>query len=376
MNNYEFWKEYNENIRARIKRLLSKKEKIYTDLHIHSTCSADGTQTLEKLIKNCKEMNLDIISITDHDNTRIYDELYYFLQNRTNNDWPIIIPGIEFTVECREYGSQCHNLQYYINPKDPDFMKCVSKNLIASWKRIKKQFERINENKVLQDLANKKGLILSIEEYNTFLINERLYYPEYITLMEYIKNKLKLIDVDVITLWKKLEDENEKDVCEERKQIKRERYRILKEKHPNFEEEKNSTRLLLSILAVKGLDDDFFEGYESSGSLSVNYYWQLKINELCNKYIKIFAHPNYEKFDVLRNIQNISPDIAGMELNYRSYYSEKEQKEFYEIAQTNNMIVTLGSDSHTDSNKFYNNMDFYLADKKDLEILNEWRNKC
>lgn len=68
-----------------------KKEGNYMiDLHIHTTYS-DGTKNVTQILKQAEELNLDYISITDHDKVSAYEELkninisdYY---SRKNYKW-------------------------------------------------------------------------------------------------------------------------------------------------------------------------------------------------------------------------------------------------------------------------------------------------
>lgn len=105
------------------------KEKIYIDLPIHSNYSSDGKQILE----STKAKGFDIIVITDHDNLNVYDELYNYVKNWLTD--PIIIPGIEFTVDNKEYGNQCHMFQLFIHPKDKTIQKNVLTNYETSFNR-------------------------------------------------------------------------------------------------------------------------------------------------------------------------------------------------------------------------------------------------
>ena len=66
------------------------------DLHTH-TMYSDGTDTAEELLKNAEQKNLYIISITDHNNTNVYEELENmdikkFYSGR-------IIPGVELNTK-------------------------------------------------------------------------------------------------------------------------------------------------------------------------------------------------------------------------------------------------------------------------------------
>jgi hypothetical protein len=128
MNNYEFWEKYLKDVKSAVRKICREKSELHIDLHIHSNYSADGKQSLNQILETTKEKGFDIISITDHDTLKVYDELYEIVKNGITT--PIIIPGIEFTVDNREYGNQCHMLQLFVNPKDPVILKDVSKNSV------------------------------------------------------------------------------------------------------------------------------------------------------------------------------------------------------------------------------------------------------
>lgn len=374
MNDIEFWKKYNEQIRNRIEKVIAEEEEVYMDLHIHSNHSTDGKQTLKEIINHTKKKELDIISITDHDNIDVYDELYELVKDEEIIS-PIIIPGIEFTVANKDYGSQCHILQYFINPKEKEILKDIEKNERAGWNRAKKQFERINENKALQYFCQEKNIQFTLEEYKKFLIESELYTPEYTTLAEYIRQKLMLVNINVLQVFEKLEEFNRKDKCEERRIKKSEKYKYLRQKYEKDINACTSTRLLLSILAVKGVDDSDYTQYDSEGSLSVNEYGQIQIEDLNDKYLTIFAHPNADRFNIIKNMKKYNKNIKGIENNYRSYYNKEEENKFYEIARNNNFVATKGSDSHDNNDDFYCNMDFYKVHKNEIKKINEWKEK-
>ena len=44
------------------------------DLHIHSTCS-DGSDTYKEILKKAENMRIECISITDHDNCKVYEQM-------------------------------------------------------------------------------------------------------------------------------------------------------------------------------------------------------------------------------------------------------------------------------------------------------------
>lgn len=188
-NNYEFWHKYLSETINKLDTILLEKTYIYTDFHMHSNHSSDGQQTLEQIIIRSQELGLDVISITDHDSIKVYDDLYEYLQHNKLNS-PIIIPGVEFTVENDEYGSQFHVLQFMINPKEKSILQDIYINERVRWIRVKKQFIRISENETLQYFFNKYNIQCSEEEYKNFIgRGNNAYVPVY-------KNKT----VDVLNL--------------------------------------------------------------------------------------------------------------------------------------------------------------------------------
>lgn len=362
-NNYIFWNEYLKETLGKMKKMIQEKDVIYTDFHMHSDYSADGKQSLAQIIERMKNMKMDIVSITDHDSLGVYDELFEFIKNGAY-DYPIIVPGIEFTIENSEYGSQFHILQLMVNPKEKYIMENVQHNTEALWIRTQKQFKRISENETLQFFFNKYDIVCSEKDYKDFLNTCKRSIPEYSTLAKYL---MKILWNKHITTWdvlNKLEENNINDICAERKRMKQERYEKLKIKYNDIYEAQNSPRFLISMLAVKGVDDDYFLNYESSGSLSVNNYSELKLEQLNKNYITFFAHPSESRLDMLEYLKKINYNISGMEYNRQCKYSSASV--FYEKANKLNMIQIIGSDSHSLDSALYDDINFYKADKLQL----------
>lgn len=70
-------------------------ENRYIDMHIH-TNNSDGSLTVETVLKKAEELQLDIISITDHNTVSAYDEIE---DKKIRNFYKgKIIPGIEITT--------------------------------------------------------------------------------------------------------------------------------------------------------------------------------------------------------------------------------------------------------------------------------------
>lgn len=352
-NNYEFWKIYLSKIKDEIKKLCNKKKELLIDLHIHSNYSADGKQSLKDIIESTKSKGFDIIAITDHDSIDIYDELYNLVKYGLTE--PLIIPGIEFTCDNREYGNQCHILKLFINPKDKDLIRDINKNYDAMFNRSKIQFKRLKDNKAVNELLKKYKFRISYQEYIMYLENNEM-IPEYDTLCNYLIDKFKKYNITTFDVLDLLEKYNEEDIYKDRLEYNKKRYKKLREKYKNDEINYYNTRLILSMLAVREVDDDWWQE-PSSGSLSVNSYGQLKIDELNKEFITIFAHPTEPKLNVVENIINNNKHIIGLEHNIRNHYENIDN--FKNLLNKNNLIEIKGSDSHDNSLEFYENMNFY-----------------
>lgn len=362
-NDCLFWNKYLIEVIKKIEKMLQEKDIIYMDLHMHSDYSADGNQSLVQIIDRMNKLGIDIISITDHDSIDIYNDLFEMIK-KGEISYPIIVPGVEFTIENSDYGSQFHILQLMINPKEKSILDNVEYNTKALWLRTQKQFKRISENETLQFFFNKYYINCSEEGYRDFLNTCKRPIPEYSTLAEYL---IELLWKNGVTAWDiltKLEENNVNDPCMERRKMKEERYKKLREKYSNNEKAANSSRFLMSMLAVKGVDDDYFINYKSIGSLSVNNYNELKLEQLNKNYITFFAHPNEKKLDLLKSFQKINSNISGMEYNKQCQYSSPSV--FYKKANELNMIQIIGSDSHSFDSSWYDDMSFYKADKMQL----------
>ena len=354
-------KKYNNLVKEEIKKLCSKKDKLFIDLHIHSNYSADGKQNLNQILQTTKEKGFDVIAITDHDSLDVYDELYNIVSKKLT--YPLVIPGIEFTIDSKEYGNQCHLLQLFINPKDQIIQKDVLNNYKAMFNRSKKQFERLKQNLAIQELIKSNNIYLSYNEYKKYL-SKNEYVPEYDTLCSYLIEKFKKKGITTFNILDKLEKYNKEDCFEDRKDYKARRYAKLRDKYSINDNNKYNGRFLLSMLAVREVDDDWWPK-PACGSLSVNSYGQLKIDEINNKYDIYFAHPTEKSLNVVDKIVKSKKNIKGLELNIRNDYMNIES--FYKILKENKLIEIKGSDSHDASLQFYKNMNFFMIDSKEFE---------
>lgn len=360
-NNFKFWDTYLREIKKEITKLCKEKKELFIDLHIHSNYSADGVQSVAEIINSTNNKGFDIIAITDHDSVDVFNDLYNIVKNGLTK--PIIIPGIEFTMDNKDYGNQCHILQLFINPKDEVINNDVKKNYDAMFNRSKIQFKRLKENEAVNEILKKNKLRISYDEYINYLYNNEM-IPEYDTLCIYLMEKFKSKNITTFHILNLLEKYNKLDPYKDRMEYKKKRFEKLRSKYIECDKNMFNTRFLLSMLAVREVDDDWW-GMPSSGSLSVNSYGQLKIDELNEKYLTIFAHPTERKLDVVKDILNKKKSIIGLEHNIRNDYLNIDS--FKKLINDNDLIEIKGSDSHDNKLTFYNDMNFYKVKSIDFK---------
>ena len=353
--------EYNTLQLEKIDKLLSQNREFYkVDLHIHTSYSTDGIQTVKEAICKAKEGNFDIISFADHDSILAYEDvLNEKLYDDPNN--PIIIPGVEFTVSYPEYKGRCHVLKYFFNINDPRFINNIAQNKAAYDNRIDLWFQRISENKVLRFFSEDCGVLFSKGDYLEYLKTNEIKMPDYSTLMEYLFSVLNVSDINVWDVYEKSLEINDLDFCITRKEKKSLALSEFYEKYKDKDIAYNY-RKLRPILAPVGIDDNDYQSFESSGSLSINEFGQIYIGELDNSGVNIIAHPDQNK---LNSIFLLADVIHGFELNYRSENATNEI--VYSNGKGKNYCITRGSDKHVNSD--YENTDFYNMSSSELKHL-------
>ena len=104
-----------------------------------------------------------------------------------------------------------------------------------------------------------------------------------------------------------------------------------------------------------------YPGFTSSGSLSVTEYGQVPIRRLINSGMNILAHPAGDR---LNCIDELSEVIVGLELNCHSHPSLNQA--VLEKAKRLPLLVTKGSDKHSDKDRYYDDLSFYTISREDL----------
>ena len=365
-NDYNFWNRYLEKCINDIRSIANKKKIVKMDLHIHSNYSADSNESLNEIIELTTNLGFDIISITDHDSVKIYDELYEYLKyNKTSI---IIVPGIEFTIDNSDYGNQFHMLQLFINPKSNSIINDVKYQENACKNRSIKQLYRLNHNKAIKYFIKKYNMKFTMDGYERYL--KTLINPiyEYKTIMEYIKIQFDKNNISNWDIMKKMKFYNDRDKCIERKNKKEELFVLYEKKYKDYLDSKSNFRFFHNLLAMRGMDDDFYKDYEMVGDLSVNNFGELKLEQLNKNNLTIFAHPSENKLSLLNNLLLLNNNISSIELNRRCKYIDINN--FYNKLNELNMLLIKGSDSHDIDSDLYDELDFYDIDsKKVLEII-------
>lgn len=118
------------------------------DLHIHTNYS-DGTDTVEELLKKAEKINLQYISITDHDNCNAYKELEKLEKIFSGK----IIPGIE--IKCSYLQRTIEVLGYKI---DTNVMNQLMQEFYKNKSRESLQQKYFN---LLYDNCLKMGVTLT-----------------------------------------------------------------------------------------------------------------------------------------------------------------------------------------------------------------------
>ena len=115
-----------------------KKLERYIDLHTH-TIHSDGALTPEELVKKAKEINLAAIAVADHENIDGIETA-----ERVGKKLGVeIIPAVEITSYPNPE-TEHHILGYFINYKDKQFLKELSKIQKIREERSKKVIKNLN----------------------------------------------------------------------------------------------------------------------------------------------------------------------------------------------------------------------------------------
>lgn len=371
MNNFKFWQNYNQKCAERIKSLIAECEKnneqtVLSDLHIHTNCSSDGKQSLNFIINECNQKGFKIIALTDHDSVDVFNELYKRIKKNNLPQFPIILTGVEQTVSFPAYQTMCHIVKLFINPFDRNLKHDLKQLNNSYFNRAKIQFKRIEESPVLKEIFSKYAIKVSYKEFLKYLKEKNINVPDYAPLIDYLADKLKEKNVPTSDVYERVKFYNAKDDCKERKALRDARFEYLDKKYQNIDVQDNR-RFLLSILGVRGVDDDYFKDYPSTGSLSVDEYGQVNIFEMNTNGITIFAHPNENKLQYMDQLKLCKCNFVAFENNFKS--TNQDKNAVTNAADKLGLFTTVGSDKHAEIEDVYDDLTFYKFPIRNLKNL-------
>ncbi len=111
----------------------------FADLHTH-TKHSDGTFTPSELVDYAAKQGIAVLSLTDHDSVSGIDEAIE-AGFRAGVE---IIPGIELNTDFKD--AELHILGYFIDYKNPDFIKKLSRFRESRVERMRMMIAKLNDS--------------------------------------------------------------------------------------------------------------------------------------------------------------------------------------------------------------------------------------
>ena len=270
------------------------------DLHMHTTYS-DGTDTVKELLEKAEDLDLEVISITDHNTCKAYFEMEKFnVKEIYKGD---VLVGCEFTtsfdnrlIEVLGYGFDYKNvnkyLEYFYNEES------VSKRTNILYNRLLDKIKELDLEFHLERVRDKKFV-------NEFF--ERGIYEE---LVKYENNKEKLKE----DIWASFSNFYRKGLTNPKSKL-----------FINHAEFKPSIKEIVKLI------------HENDG-------------------IAFLAHPYQYKFTDTENfLDKLYDEIAldGVECFYTTF-SEEQTNYLIEFAKKRKLLISGGSDYHGTRKENYN----------------------
>ncbi len=108
------------------------------DLHLHTTAS-DGASTPRELVEKCVELGLEVISVTDHDNTTSVKKVKKIGEESGLK----VVSGIEISTYRGE--AEYHILGYFVDPENDALLGLTEAILDSRVERTHKMIEKLTE---------------------------------------------------------------------------------------------------------------------------------------------------------------------------------------------------------------------------------------
>lgn len=267
------------------------------DLHMHTTYS-DGTDSVKKILNNATKANLELISITDHNSCKAYEELENIqIEKLYKGD---IIVGCEFTtsfnnrlIEVLGYGFDYKKVEEYLNNYYTP--KLINERTKLLCNRLLGKIDELNLTFNLKDIRNKKF------ESEFF---ERIFYEE---LIKHSENKEKLKE----DVWESFSNFFRKGLTNPKSKL-----------FINHAEFKPPLKEIINLV------------HHTGGIVFLAHPYQYKFNDTESFLNKIYDENNFD----------------GIECFYTTF-SEEQSNYLVEFAKTRNLLISGGSDYHGTNKK-------------------------
>ncbi len=262
---------------------------IKTDLHMHSTYSSDGQHSVSELIEFVKDANVDLFSITDHNNFEAANEVVneFSISNNFVKNALNFISGIEFSTYFK--GNEIHLLAYGLSLQSDNVYKIID------------EFKKNRLKQTELRVYNLKKLGFDIE-FEDIIKESGGKTASGVTFLKVLKKKEKNLPM----------------------------------LHEYLHGDKSDSPY------TKFYFDYFFKGGLAYVDISLLNYKDV-VNRLKNESVLVIAHPGLYPKDVLAHL--IIDGIDGIEV-YSTYHNNNQIEFFKQTAENLDLIMTSGSDFH------------------------------
>lgn len=152
------------------------------DIHSHTTYS-DGSFSVQDILKEAERVGVSLLSITDHNNIKAYQELKN--SNIRNLFSGNIIPGVEIsttykgeTIEILGYGFDLEIMQNFLNSNVLTF----EEKQLKEYELIKNQYKKIgvifDENNIKFDSKKESSRVAFVNEIKKYPENKKFFLNE------------------------------------------------------------------------------------------------------------------------------------------------------------------------------------------------------
>lgn len=348
---------YLTDLHEKLQVLLCEQRDYYKiDLHQHSNYSADGKDTVEEILDRAVRHHFDVISITDHDDVQAIQAI---IDKDIDTKGIIVIPGVEFSVYNRGYGSMLHVLQYGFNPYDKEIIGITHQNQAANRNRFFMQCELIKKNAIYTHVFNTDSNFNIAEE----ILNRgaKGWIPDYIDIAEYIYESANRKGLDLYALMEIYENSIDMDVCTDRQKLNYANLDAIRKRIAS--RPYNDARILKKIIANSLTEDALFKDAEPVGNISISNYGQIAMDQISHSIATAIAHPVYESF--LKVDPHFQKCFDMVEKNYAN--KKITQEDLSKIKDKLGAVYTIGSDYHYDMQNYYSDNNFFMINFEGLK---------